>query len=213
ASYTQTATMAERSEIDLSNIPAHLAVIMDGNGRWAKQRGGLRVFGHQSAITAVRDTVEEAAELGIKYLTLYAFSTENWNRPALEVTALMQLLVHTIRNETPPHDAGAGPELQRPLGPYAGQPPPGRRRGRRSPPARGRDRSHHYGLLGYGRDARPRIAHSHQRRAAHQQLFAVAAGLYRIIHHPCAVARFSAQPPPRCPGSLPAARAPLWQNQ
>lgn len=93
--------MAERSEIDLSNIPAHIAVIMDGNGRWAKQRGGLRVFGHQSAITAVRDTVEETAELGVKYLTLYAFSTENWNRPALEVTALMQLLVHTIRQETP----------------------------------------------------------------------------------------------------------------
>jgi undecaprenyl diphosphate synthase len=93
--------MAERSEIDLSKIPAHVAVIMDGNGRWAKQRGGLRVFGHQSAITAVRDTVEEAAELGVKYLTLYAFSTENWNRPAFEVTALMQLLVHTIRNETP----------------------------------------------------------------------------------------------------------------
>ncbi len=92
--------MAERSEIDLSNIPAHVAVIMDGNGRWAKQRGGLRVFGHQSAITAVRDTVEEAAELGVKFLTLYAFSTENWNRPAFEVTALMQLLVHTIRNET-----------------------------------------------------------------------------------------------------------------
>jgi len=93
--------MAERSEIDLSNIPAHVAVIMDGNGRWAKQRGGLRVFGHQSAITAVRDTVEEAAELGVRYLTLYAFSTENWNRPAFEVTALMQLLVHTIRQETP----------------------------------------------------------------------------------------------------------------
>ena len=92
--------MAERSEIDLSNIPAHVAVIMDGNGRWAKQRGGLRVFGHQSAITAVRDTVEEAAELGVRYLTLYAFSTENWNRPALEVMALMQLLVHTIRQET-----------------------------------------------------------------------------------------------------------------
>ncbi|RZK31936.1 MAG: isoprenyl transferase [Hymenobacter sp.] len=93
--------MAERSEIDLSNIPAHIAVIMDGNGRWAKQRGGLRVFGHQSGITAVRDTVEEAAELGVKYLTLYAFSTENWSRPAFEVTALMQLLVHTIRKETP----------------------------------------------------------------------------------------------------------------
>ncbi|RZL14603.1 MAG: di-trans,poly-cis-decaprenylcistransferase [Hymenobacter sp.] len=92
--------MAERSEIDLSNIPAHVAVIMDGNGRWAKQRGGLRVFGHQSAITSVRDTVEEAAELGVKYLTLYAFSTENWNRPATEVMALMQLLVHTIGKET-----------------------------------------------------------------------------------------------------------------
>ncbi len=83
-----------------ANIPSHVAVIMDGNGRWAKQRGGLRVFGHQSAITAVRETVEEAAELGVKYLTLYAFSTENWNRPALEVMALMQLLVHTIRQET-----------------------------------------------------------------------------------------------------------------
>ena len=86
--------------IDSANIPSHVAVIMDGNGRWAKQRGGLRVFGHQSAITAVRETVEEAAEMGVKYLTLYAFSTENWNRPALEVMALMQLLVHTIRQET-----------------------------------------------------------------------------------------------------------------
>lgn len=92
--------MTGRAEIDTQNIPTHVAVIMDGNGRWAKQRGGLRVFGHQSAITAVRETVEEAAELGVRYLTLYAFSTENWNRPALEVMALMQLLVHTIRQET-----------------------------------------------------------------------------------------------------------------
>jgi undecaprenyl diphosphate synthase len=92
--------MTGKAEIDIQNIPAHVAVIMDGNGRWAKQRGGLRVFGHQSAITAVRETVEEAAELGVRYLTLYAFSTENWNRPALEVMALMQLLVHTIRQET-----------------------------------------------------------------------------------------------------------------
>ncbi len=74
---------------------------MDGNGRWAKQRGGLRIFGHQSAITAVRETVEAAAELGVAYLTLYAFSTENWGRPKHEVMALMQLLVHTIRQETP----------------------------------------------------------------------------------------------------------------
>lgn len=93
--------MAVRSEIDSQNLPAHVAIIMDGNGRWAKQKGGLRIFGHQSAITAVRDTVEAAAELGISYLTLYAFSTENWARPAHEVMALMQLLVHTIRQETP----------------------------------------------------------------------------------------------------------------
>lgn len=92
--------MASRSEIDSHNIPAHVAVIMDGNGRWAKQKGGLRIFGHQSAITAVRDTVEAAAELGVQFLTLYAFSTENWNRPKHEVMALMQLLVHTIRQET-----------------------------------------------------------------------------------------------------------------
>lgn len=93
--------MAARSEIDLQKLPAHVAVIMDGNGRWAKKKGGLRIFGHQSAITAVRETVEAAAELGIRFLTLYAFSTENWARPAHEVTALMQLLVHTIRQETP----------------------------------------------------------------------------------------------------------------
>ncbi|WP_375434300.1 isoprenyl transferase [uncultured Hymenobacter sp.] len=93
--------MAVRSEIDPQNIPAHVAVIMDGNGRWAKQKGGLRIFGHQNAITAVRETVEVAAEMGVHYLTLYAFSTENWSRPAHEVTALMQLLVHTIRKETP----------------------------------------------------------------------------------------------------------------
>ncbi|TGE26274.1 isoprenyl transferase [Hymenobacter metallicola] len=93
--------MAARSELDTQNIPAHIAVIMDGNGRWAKQKGGLRIFGHQSAITAVRDTVEGAAELGVQYLTLYAFSTENWARPKHEVMALMQLLVHTIRQETP----------------------------------------------------------------------------------------------------------------
>jgi undecaprenyl diphosphate synthase len=73
---------------------------MDGNGRWARQKGGLRIFGHQSAITAVRETVEAAAEAGIKVLTLYAFSTENWNRPAAEVMALMQLLVTTIRKES-----------------------------------------------------------------------------------------------------------------
>ena len=89
-----------KEKVDLNNLPSHIAVIMDGNGRWAKKRGGLRIFGHQSAITAVRETVEAAAELGVKYLTLYAFSTENWNRPATEVSALMQLLVSTIRKET-----------------------------------------------------------------------------------------------------------------
>lgn len=89
-----------RENVNLGNLPRHIAVIMDGNGRWAKQRGGLRIFGHQSAVKAVRDTVEAAAELGIEYLTLYAFSTENWSRPMEEVSALMTLLVSTIRKET-----------------------------------------------------------------------------------------------------------------
>ena len=89
-----------RENVNLGNLPRHIAVIMDGNGRWAKQRGGLRIFGHQNAVKAVRDTVEGAAELGIEYLTLYAFSTENWSRPMEEVSALMTLLVSTIRKET-----------------------------------------------------------------------------------------------------------------
>lgn len=88
-----------KSQINLKRLPKHIAVIMDGNGRWAKKKGMPRVFGHRSAIKAVRDTTEGAAELGIKYLTLYAFSTENWNRPKLEVNALMALLVETIKSE------------------------------------------------------------------------------------------------------------------
>ena len=85
--------------IDPDNLPQHIAVIMDGNGRWAKKQGAARVFGHKNAIKAVREVTEGCAELGIKYLTLYAFSTENWNRPKLEVDALMTLLVHTIKGE------------------------------------------------------------------------------------------------------------------
>lgn len=80
-------------------VPEHIAVIMDGNGRWAKQKGKARIFGHQNALTAVRETVEGAAEMGVKFLTLYAFSTENWNRPAIEVNALMELLVSAINKE------------------------------------------------------------------------------------------------------------------
>ena len=87
-------------QIDKERLPLHVAVIMDGNGRWAKDKGKHRVFGHQNGVIAVRDTVEGAVELGIKYLTLYAFSTENWNRPKLEVMALMELLVSTISKET-----------------------------------------------------------------------------------------------------------------
>jgi len=86
--------------IDTGNLPNHIAVIMDGNGRWAKRQGAKRIFGHKNAIKAVRDISEGCAELGIKYLTLYAFSTENWNRPKAEIKGLMELLVATIRNET-----------------------------------------------------------------------------------------------------------------
>ena len=89
----------KRSE-KINNLPLHIAVIMDGNGRWAKKKGAKRIFGHHNAIKAVRETTETCAELGIKYLTLFAFSTENWDRPRVEVEGLMELLVTTIRKET-----------------------------------------------------------------------------------------------------------------
>ena len=89
-----------RQTIDPHNLPQHIAITMDGNGRWAKSRGKLRVFGHRNGVKAVRETVEAAAEIGIKFLTLYAFSTENWDRPESEVNALMTLLVSAINNET-----------------------------------------------------------------------------------------------------------------
>ena len=92
--------MSLKEKIDLKNIPGHIAIIMDGNGRWAKSQGKIRIFGHQNAIISVREVIEAGAELGIKYLTMYAFSTENWSRPKFEVSALMELLVKTIRKET-----------------------------------------------------------------------------------------------------------------
>lgn len=88
-----------KSEIILEKLPKHIAIIMDGNGRWAKQHGRPRVFGHRNGVKAVRETTEAAAELGISYLTLYAFSTENWSRPKVEVGALMRLLVDTLHKE------------------------------------------------------------------------------------------------------------------
>lgn len=93
--------MIEDKRIDLNNLPNHVAIIMDGNGRWAKNRGEHRIYGHQHGVKSVRDCTEAAAELGIRYLTLYAFSTENWSRPKEEVDALMELLVQTILAETP----------------------------------------------------------------------------------------------------------------
>jgi undecaprenyl diphosphate synthase len=88
-----------KDKIDFSRLPQHVAVIMDGNGRWAKEHGKPRIWGHRNGVKAVREITEAAAELGISYLTLYAFSTENWNRPAMEVNALMDILVSTIRDE------------------------------------------------------------------------------------------------------------------
>lgn len=88
-----------KEKIRLENLPKHIAVIMDGNGRWAKKQGAARVFGHKSAVKSVRDVTEGCAELGVGYLTLYAFSTENWSRPKFEVTALMELLVSTLSSE------------------------------------------------------------------------------------------------------------------
>ncbi len=88
-----------KDKIIIEKLPRHVAVIMDGNGRWAKTQGMPRVFGHKNGVTSVREVTEAAAELGISYITLYAFSTENWNRPAFEVNALMTLLVETVKNE------------------------------------------------------------------------------------------------------------------
>lgn len=88
-----------KEHIDLNNLPRHIAIIMDGNGRWAKKKGAMRIFGHRNAIQAVKDVTEGCGELGVKYLTLYAFSTENWTRPKAEVDGLMELLVNTIKGE------------------------------------------------------------------------------------------------------------------
>lgn len=92
--------MSFKELLDPDKLPAHIAIIMDGNGRWAKMLGKPRTYGHKQGVTAVREAAESAAEIGVKYLTLYAFSTENWNRPKFEVDALMHLLLQTINKET-----------------------------------------------------------------------------------------------------------------
>jgi undecaprenyl diphosphate synthase len=93
--------MGLKEKIDLKKLPRHIAIIMDGNGRWATERGEDRLFGHFHGVESVRNIVEGCAELGIEYLTLYAFSTENWDRPKDEVSGLMELLIETIRQEVP----------------------------------------------------------------------------------------------------------------
>ena len=92
--------MQLRNEIDCTRLTSHVAIIMDGNGRWARQRGLDRIFGHQQGVNAVREIIETAAELGIRFLTLYAFSNENWGRPDEEVSALMGIMVQSLSNET-----------------------------------------------------------------------------------------------------------------
>jgi undecaprenyl diphosphate synthase len=90
-----------KEQIDLTRVPKHIAIIMDGNGRWAQKQGQERLFGHSFGVDSVRDTVKGARELGVKYLTMYAFSTENWGRPKAEVDGLMELMVNTIVKELP----------------------------------------------------------------------------------------------------------------
>jgi len=92
--------MSLKENIDILKLPVHVAIIMDGNGRWAKQRGKDRIFGHQQGVKAVREVIEGAAELELKYLTLYTFSTENWRRPDEEISALMGIMVQSLNNET-----------------------------------------------------------------------------------------------------------------
>ncbi len=92
--------MSTLEQIDRARVPQHVAIIMDGNGRWAMRQKHERLFGHQNAMTAVRQAVEAAVQLGVKYLTLYTFSTENWNRPQAEIDGLMELLIKAVRDET-----------------------------------------------------------------------------------------------------------------
>jgi len=92
--------MSYKDQVDIERVPKHVAIIMDGNGRWAEKRGNSRIFGHQHGVESVRTSIKAAAQIGVKYLTIYAFSTENWNRPKYEVDALMTLLVNVIKNET-----------------------------------------------------------------------------------------------------------------
>jgi len=92
--------MPLKKQVNTGKLPSHVAIIMDGNGRWARQRGLERIFGHQQGVNALREVIETAAELGIKYLTLYAFSTENWGRPDEEVSALMGIMIQSLNNET-----------------------------------------------------------------------------------------------------------------
>lgn len=100
-------TTQSKDDIELQNelkssgkLPAHIAIIMDGNGRWAQKKGNIRLHGHKAGVKSVRDVTESCAQLGVNYLTLYAFSTENWNRPASEINGLMKLLVQSLRDET-----------------------------------------------------------------------------------------------------------------
>src|ERR1700744_3001409 len=91
--------MGYKDQIDLLKLPQHIAIIMDGNGRWAQGKGKLRVFGHRNGVLSVRDVVEGAGDIGVKYITLYTFSSENWNRPKFEVSAIMELMISTIHKE------------------------------------------------------------------------------------------------------------------
>ena len=93
--------MILQDQIDKTNLPKHLAIIMDGNGRWAKKQGLLRALGHESGTKSVKENIKSCAKLGIEYLTLYAFSTENWNRPKIEVDTLMRILVRSLKKELP----------------------------------------------------------------------------------------------------------------
>ncbi|MEX0890327.1 MAG: polyprenyl diphosphate synthase, partial [Balneolaceae bacterium] len=99
-SQTDVDRLKQENLVKSGEIPAHVAIIMDGNGRWARGRGNVRVFGHRAGVESVRDITEACAQLGVQYLTLYAFSTENWGRPSNEINALIKLLVSTLRSET-----------------------------------------------------------------------------------------------------------------
>ena len=213
-----------------ADIPAHIAIIMDGNGRWGRSRGMQRYEGHVAGVDAVHTVIEAASEIGVRYLTLYAFSTENWNRPKEEVDLLWDLIISVLRRETPElvrnnvrlvaiGDIRRLPEASlkslndcldaNALGDHRRRKADCRRSQGRTPRPRRHHRPHRRRPPLHGRNPRPRHPHPHRRRQTREQFPALADSLLRTLFHRYILARLQPRNPDDGHQRLPLARAPL----